>query len=140
MMQECGASPKVKNIAQQLIAYEAIGKHPSATSGPAVFEVCEKLRRPLSTLAGTAGFRSLLVRALTLARREVSVLDAVLVRDDGSLDGPTIDAAGPGGALLIAQLLGLLMTFIGEALTMSLLHEIWPELLAADLISGKGLV
>jgi hypothetical protein len=140
MMHERGASPKIKDIAQHLIAYEAIGKHQSTTSGPAAFEVCEKLRRSLSTLAGTAGFRSLLVRALTLARREVIALDAVLVRDDGSLDGPTLNAAGPGGVLLIAQLLGLLMTFIGEALTMSLLHEIWPELLTADLKSGKELV
>ena len=130
----------VRDIAQHLIAYEAIGKHPSTTDGPAAFEVCEKLRRPLSTLAGTAGFRSLLVRALTLARREVSALDAVLVRDDGSLEEATFNAAGPGGALLIAQLLGLLMTFIGEALTMSLLHEIWPELLIADLKSGKEIV
>jgi hypothetical protein len=139
-MHGSGASPKARDIAQHLIAYEAIEKHQCTTSGPAAFEVCEKLRRPLSTLTGTAGFRSLLVRALTLARREADTLDAVLVRDDGSLDGPAIDAAGPGGALLIAQLLGLLMTFIGEALTMSLLHEIWPELLTADLKPGKELV
>ena len=132
-----GVSPKAKNIAQHLIAYEAIGKNLPTATGPAAFEVCEKLRRPLSTLAGAAGFRSLLMRALTLAKREAGALDALLVRDDGSLEGPSANAAGAGGALLIAQLLGLLMTFIGEALTMSLLNEIWPELLTADLKSGK---
>jgi hypothetical protein len=77
------------------------------------------------------------MRVLTLARREAVALDAVSIRDDGSLEGPSTNAAGEGGALLIAQLLGLLMTFIGEALTISLLNEIWPELLTADLKPGK---
>jgi hypothetical protein len=140
MMLESGVSPEAKDIARHLIAYEALRKNQPPTSGLVAFEVCEKLRRPLSTLTGTAGFRSLLVRALTLAKREVEALDAVLVRYDGSLDGPTVNVAGPGGALLIAKLLGLLITFIGEALTMSLLHEIWPELHAADLKSGKEIV
>ena len=32
-----------------------------------------------------------------------------------------------GEAVLVAQLIGLLVTFIGEALTLHLLHEAWPE-------------
>jgi hypothetical protein len=31
------------------------------------------------------------------------------------------------GAILIAQLLGLLLTFIGEGLTLRLVHDVWPE-------------
>ena len=40
----------------------------------AALRVGEKLRRPLSTLAGTAGYRSLIARALTLAKKEVPSL------------------------------------------------------------------
>lgn len=130
------ATTRARDIAQHLIAYEAIADGPAAEAQPAAFLVCEKMRRPLSKLTGSAGFRSLLVRALALAKREACTLDAVKVKEDGSLDGPACCAEEPGGALLIAQLLGLLITFIGDALTMRLLYEIWPDLLGADLNSG----
>ena len=128
-MNGSGASSKARELAQNLIAYEATAEQHST---PAVFLVCEKLRRPLSTLTGTAGFRSLLARALTLAKREAGALDEVKVREDGSLDGPVRGAEGPAGASLVAQLLGLLIAFIGDALTMRLVYEIWPDL------SGTG--
>jgi hypothetical protein len=34
--------------------------------------------------------------------------------------------AGDGGIVLIARLLGLLLIFLGEALTLSLLRNAWP--------------
>jgi hypothetical protein len=137
-MKVSGANPRVRDIAQHLIAYESAGKHHSETSIPAAFQVCEKLRRPLSTLTGTAGFRSLLVRALTLAKREEQLLGTVEVTDDGYLEGLSGSATELEESLLVAQLLGLLMTFIGDALTMRLLAEIWPDLLGIDLNSGEG--
>jgi hypothetical protein len=81
-----------------------------------------------------AGFRLLLSRALTLARAEAPSLSAVQVGADGSLKG--LDELGPqkdkevsmeGGAILIAQLLGLLLTFIGEGITLRLVQDVWPE-------------
>ena len=96
----------------------------------AVYRVCEKLRRPLSTLAGAAGFRSLLSRALTLAKQESPALGAWEVKSDGSLgglDGLNGEVA-PSGAVLIAHLVGLMMTFIGESLTLRLLHDVWIDL------------
>lgn len=93
----------------------------------AVVRVCEQLRLPLSTLAGPAGFRSLLVRALTLAKRESSVLGQWEIEPDGSLqivNGETAQA----GAVLVAHLLGLMITFVGEPLTLRLLHDVWLEL------------
>jgi hypothetical protein len=136
-MKVSGASPKALDIAEHLIAYEAVVKSTSETDRPAAFQVCEKLRHPLSTLTGAAGFRSLLVRALTLAKREASVLDVVRVKDDGSLEGLTCGVTEPGGALLIGKLLDLLITFIGEALTMRLLLEIWPGLAGVGVDSGE---
>jgi hypothetical protein len=93
----------------------------------AVCRVCDNLRRPLSTLAGAAGFRSLLARALTLAKQESPVLGAWEVKSDGSLQVLNGDAAH-SGAVLIAHLIGLMITFIGESLTLRLLHDVWPDL------------
>ena len=93
----------------------------------AVCRVCDKLRRPLTTLAGAAGFRSLLARALTLAKQESPALGAWEVKSDGSLEGLNGEAA-QSGAVLIAHLIGLMITFIGESLTLRLLHDIWVDL------------
>jgi len=138
-------SPTVsRNLARRLLTYEAAaGKNSEPTESPA-FRVCEKLRQPLCSLAGVAGFRSLLSRALALARAEAPDLSAVQVGADGSLKG--LDELGPqrdkdmameGGALLIAQLLGLLLLFIGEGITLRLVQDVWPESAFDDRDSGK---
>jgi hypothetical protein len=121
-------------LAQRLLTYETVAGENSEPAEPAAIRVCAKLRRPLITLAGVAGFRSLLSRALTLARAEAPSLSAVQVAADGSLKGldelqPQIDKeqARDGGAILIAKLIGLLLTFIGEGLTLRLVQDVWPE-------------
>ncbi|HXR78221.1 MAG TPA: hypothetical protein VN737_19730 [Bryobacteraceae bacterium] len=124
-------SPEAQDIARRLVAYEAgAGSAPGANT-PAAFRVSEKLRRPLSTLAGATGFRALLARALMLAKREDHSLSAVCVKPDGSLEGlkePNDDDAEEPGVALIAQLLRLLVAFIGEALTTRLVQDIWSDL------------
>jgi len=94
------------------------------------------MRRPLVRLTGSAGFNSLVARALALAKRETDTLDVVKVKEDGSLDGPAFNAEAPGGTLLIAQLLGLLITLMGDALTMRFLYKIWPGVLSVELHSS----
>jgi len=98
----------------------------------------------LITLAGVAGFRSLLSRALTLARAEAPSLNAVQVAADGSLKGleglasqTDKEQARDGGAILIAQLIGLLLTFIGEGLTLRLVQDVWPEAAFDGRVSEK---
>jgi hypothetical protein len=131
-------------LAQRLLAYEAVAGENSERAESAAFRVCAKLRRPLITLAGVAGFRSLLSRALTLARAEVSSLSAVQVAADGSLEGlgelesqTDKEQARDGGAILIAQLIGLLLTFIGEGLTLRLVQDVWPEAAFDSRVSDK---
>jgi hypothetical protein len=75
-----------------------------------------------------------LARALTLAKREASGLNAVQVRADGSLEGLEGEAA-KAGPILIAYVLNLLITFIGEALLLRLLHDVWPDFPSSDLAS-----
>jgi len=131
-------------LAQRLLTYEAVAGENSEPVESAAFRVCAKLRRPLITLAGVAGFRSLLSRALTLARAEAPSLSVVQVAPDGSLKGldevePQIDKeqARDGGVILIAQLVGLLLTFIGKGLTLRLVQDVWPEAAFDGRVSEK---
>jgi hypothetical protein len=126
--------PESRYLAQRLLTYEAVAGKNSETTDSASLRVFAKLRQPLITLAGVAGFRSLLSRALTLARTEAPSLSAVQVAADGSLQGmdelePQIDKdqAREAGAILIAQLIGLLLIFIGEGLTLRMVQDVWPE-------------
>ncbi len=118
----------------RLIAGEQRSGDSSDSAGRAAFRVCEKFRQPLSSLIGVGGFHSLFSRALTLAKAEEPWLAGVEAGADGGLkfsgerqgqlDG---DDAARGGTALIAQLHGLLITFIGAALTRRFVHNVWPE-------------
>jgi hypothetical protein len=128
-----------------LIDHETRGHQSSKKKTPACFPVVEKLRLPLSTLMGDVGFNVLLSRALMLAKAEVSWLRAVHVKADGSwegLDEPKTDISADevleGRVALLTQLLGLLVAFIGEGLTLRLVHEVWPKVAVHDLDFNEG--
>lgn len=131
------STPKLKEIARRLLAYEAAAdKRPTASSS-AAFRVCEQLQPPLAKLLGIDGFRALLSRALALAGAEMPWLRALRLGPDGALEGLDNDeltakldarAVAECEVVLVAQLLGLLVTFIGPALTLRLVHDIWPKL------------
>jgi hypothetical protein len=127
--------PQTRDLAQRLLAHQNAARKTSEPIELAALRVCERLRQPLIALAGVAGFRSLLSRALTLARAEAPSLSAVQVAADGSLQGldelrPQVDAdeATEAGIILITQLLGLLVRVVGEAVTLQLVAcEILPD-------------
>ena len=129
------ATPKVKEFARRLLAHDAtLGKSGGREDSEA-FRACEKLRGPLSKLTGVGGFSSLLSRALTLAGAEIPWLRKLGIKSDGSLEGledlvAIIDSRqmAEGEVALVSQLLGLLITFIGPALTRQLVHDIWPKM------------
>ena len=136
--------PESRHLAERLLTYEAVAGENSEPTQSAAFRVCAKLRRPLITLTGVAGFRSLLSRALTLARAEAPSLSVVQVAADGSLEGldelasqTDKEQARDEGAILIAQLLGLLLTFIGDDLTLRLVQDEWPAAAVDDGVSEK---
>ena len=130
----------MRDLAHRLFAYEVVAGKTSEPVEFATLRVYEKLRQSLSAFAGVAAFESLAFRALTQAKSEAPSLWAVQVAEGGSLQGldefePQIDMdkdragefpAGDGGIVLIARLLGLLLIFLGEALTLSLLRNAWP--------------
>jgi hypothetical protein len=131
-----GSLPESRDLALRLLRHEAGEAGDSDPAESAAFRVCAKLRPPLTTLAGVAGFRALLSRALTLARAEAPSLSVVQVAADGSLQGlerlrPQVDAdeAREAGIILITQLLRLLVRVVGEAITLQLVtSEILPDL------------
>jgi hypothetical protein len=136
-MNRTGVTVETRELANRLVAFEAASESVFDADSDATCRVCEKLRRPLITLTGTAGFSSLLLRALTLAQREAPALNVVQVKADGSMEGLE-GAAGVATPVLVAYLLSLLITFIGETLTLRLLHDIWPDLPSpATTVLGK---
>jgi hypothetical protein len=117
-----------QDLARRLLAVES-ARRPSGMPGNEALQVCEKLQLSLTRLAGPEGFASLLRRALVLARMDVPALQAVTLKPDGSLQGQEILAVNEegGAVVLIARLLELLVTFVGEPLTLALLRDTWPD-------------
>ena len=95
--------------------------------------IYETLRASLTRSIGPDGFTALLNRALALARADVPALKAVKAKADGSLEGlqeilGEAENVGVDAAVaIIAHLLELLVTFIGEPLTRRLVREAWPD-------------
>jgi hypothetical protein len=139
------ATPQMRRFAKQLMVHEALRNKSSDAKLPATFPVTDKLRPHLATLMGNGGFRALLSRALVLAGAEVPWLRAVHVQADGALEGlqaphRQLDPAEflEGKVVLLAQLLGLLVAFIGTSLTLRLVGEIWPQITLEDMDFGTG--
>jgi hypothetical protein len=142
----------MRDLAQDLLAYEAFAGETSEPADSATIRVYEKLRQGLGQFAGVAGFQSLASRALALARSEAPSLSAVRVTAEGALEGlgeiehqfdiDKIQAgefpAGEGEIILIARLLGLLLLLLGDALTISLLRITWPGATFDDFSSENG--
>ena len=132
-------TPQMRAMATGLIAYESNHSKTSERKNPLGFHVCEKLRPQLATLMGNGGFRALVTRALALAKEEVPWLQHVQVKPDGSLEVVNeVNAQiskgqiAEGRVVLLAQVLGLLVAFIGEGLTLQILREVWPKALVKD--------
>lgn len=122
----------MRDLAARLIAAES--SRPGTDSlAPAAFRACGRLRVPFAAVLGAAGFRAVLARALTVASVSVPWLRAGTIAEDGSLTGwdgpeaPRGEAHAEGGALLFAELLALLVSFVGANLTLRLVQEVWPE-------------
>lgn len=122
---------KTRDLARSLVAREAEASTTSLHTQPATVRVYERLRRQLGAPVGVDGFQALASRALALAKSESPRLSAVQVTANGGLRGlgeieshTDADEDGEGGIILIAQLLGLFLTFLGEATTLRLIEDL----------------
>jgi hypothetical protein len=139
------ATPSMRSFARCLIAYETPEIKSFETAAPAGFPVCEKLRLHLATFLGKTGFHTLLSRSLALSTAEVPWLRSVRARPDDSLAGLeelharlAPEEFSEGEVVLLAHLLGLLVAFIGEKLTVRLVGEVWPDIPLDDWNSEEG--
>jgi len=126
-------SSQLRSLAKRLVTLEE-GRKPARSTKPGAFDACERLRPQLVPLMGVGGFRALLLHALALAAPEVPWVRAIKVKEDGALElseGLSIpsdpDILREGKVALLAQLLGLLVAFIGENLTLQLVRDAWPK-------------
>ena len=120
----------MQDLARRLLAAEATLPCASQLPSHAAVRVCDTLRISLTRFAGADGFASLLRRALVLARAELPALQSIQIGAEGGLEGFEQLATGTGAAAaaaITAHLLGLLVTFIGEPLTLTLVREAWPD-------------
>jgi hypothetical protein len=135
---------EVRRLAQRLIGNGT--RDTSPTNSPSNFSeitpfavptTFETLRLSLSKTVGIVGFQALLARSLALAKQEVLWLKTVEVNEDGSLQGlmeaaqlQEADSAEEGCVIILTQILKLLVTFVGEDLTLLLIRDSWPEILS----------
>ena len=138
------AAPAIQDLARLLLALEANRSEPAQEDMHVALSVFEKLRLSLSKLVGVAGYQALLVRAVALAKIETGWLESVRVSGDARLEGfqeiirqLPAEVVMEGSKTLLAQLLALLILFIGEALTLRLVGDVWPEARVEIMNSGS---
>ena len=129
------APPTAGDLARQLLLQESGGHRESVALAEALERVCQRLHQRMVGLIGRAGFAALFTRALHLAREAHPALTGVAFDDQAEVclrgthefaaarqPSEVSDAMGT----ILAQFVGLLITFIGEELSMRLIREIWP--------------
>ena len=116
----------MRALAQRLLILE--GPLQGAADDPTAqaMRVFERLRVSLARFAGSDSFASLVRRALALARVDEPALRQVSIKANGSLEGLE-EIAGDSIVAIVEHFLGLLVTFIGEPLTLRLVREAWPD-------------
>lgn len=129
------ATPQLRELSRRLFAREA--KKPRGPGAPAeaMAASCRRLHGRLDPLIGAGGFRALLARALHLAAKEFPWLDAVRVEEHPSCElkglreaakGLEASQVNEGFALVLANVIWLLVTFIGHDIAFGLVQEVWP--------------
>lgn len=131
-------SQSVRNLARRLLVLEAGNPRAHDAHVDEAVRVFDKLRISLARFAGPDGFISLLRRALALARTEHPALQSVRVNAEGAMEGleQVVADESNGGAeaavAITAHLLGLLVTFVGEPMTLRLVRDAWPDAALSD--------
>ena len=123
-------SPSLRELARRLLAQSRVAGNTQAQDAALV---SERLRESLTKFAGVYGFAALLRRALALATSEVPALVSVSVSAEGhiiGLDKLVAHAAQvreDAAVAMTVRLLGLLVTFVGEPLTLRLVRQSSPQ-------------
>jgi hypothetical protein len=144
-----GAPPVARALARQVLRHEVGDRAEPTMLAEAADHIDARLRGRLEVLIGSTGYTILVARAVRLAQAEVPTLERVTgdAGAKGGLQGirEFALANGDAGAVeagltaILARVIGLLVTFIGEDLAVRLVREAWPEL-ADDRVASEGQV
>jgi hypothetical protein len=132
--------PPIRHLAKQILAYEYEANSSSVPPSHLEFRVIEKLSFYFVALMGSYAYQVVLSRALATATEEVPWLIKISVNQDGILEGWSAleksmapDVLFEGRVVLLAQLLELLITFVGATMTLRMLRDVWPKVSTQDL-------
>jgi hypothetical protein len=129
------ATPQLKNLALRLLVHEAKNSPSPAKLAEALEICCQRLHKRLDSLIGAGGFRALLDRAVFLAKKEHPWLKGVGVADypgcelkalNEAMSGRKPDEIKQTFTIILANVIWLLATFIGEDIAYSVIEEAWP--------------
>jgi hypothetical protein len=129
-------NPTLQKLAQRLIEHEATKTGNPDEPVKAIESCCQRLHDRLDRLIGAGGFRALLNRALYLAKKKYAWLEGVGIEDDPGCEFKDLREAVKGKkpvtvneacTLILANVIWLLVTFIGEDITIGLIQEAWPD-------------
>jgi hypothetical protein len=126
----------LRQVAQNVLAHHAGPDASVEALAAAVHRAYADLGRVTAPLIGEAGVDALIGRALHLTQREYPWL--AHTREPADAEGPLAQvvsrlgrqdsaAATEAAGALVATFAGLLVTFIGEPLTLRLLRKAWPD-------------
>jgi hypothetical protein len=129
------ATPQLKSLAQRLLVHEAKNSPSPAKLAEALEVCCQRLHKRLDPLVGAGGFRALLDRALYLAKKEHPWLKGVEIQAYPGCELKALNEAMTRRqpteiretlTIILANVLWLLVTFIGEDIVYGLIEEAWP--------------
>src|SRR5215217_551018 len=143
------ATPQLKSLAQRLLVLEAKNSPSPAKLAEALEVCCQRLHKRLDPLVGAGGFRALLDRALYLAKKEHAWLKEVEIQVYPGCELKALNEAMTERqpkeiretlTTILANVLWLLVTFIGEDIVYGLIEEAWPgtKIGATTSISKEG--
>ena len=129
------ATPQLKSLARRLLVHEAKNSPSPAKLAEALEVCCQRLHNRLDPLVGAGGFRALLDRALFLAKKEHAWLNGVEIQIYPGCELKALNEAMAGRqpaeiretlSIILANVIWLLVTFIGEDIVYALIEEAWP--------------
>lgn len=114
--------PRPEALAHWLLAHEAAALPRAHGGAPAAAHIHAQLRTGLVVFLGPTGFDSLWARAQHLAQ------PAVPTPVGAAVISPDARAADAAHEAVLASFITLLFTFVGAALSVRLLRQLWPAL------------
>jgi hypothetical protein len=125
-----------RQLAQQVVALECARDESKSDPIQSAENACEKLRAELGRLVGVSGYSTLLAHARTQAMAEDACLEALQINLEGAITwvsngspAPARDKRARALEALLAHTIGLLIVFLGDAVSLRLLRNVWPEAL-----------